>query len=397
MSDYNSKAQELQPHYSHFNVADRLLFSGHSHQAWPDVALEGVQQSFFDAAKMVDYKWATCFEQIDILRSYLKEYYNDDFGFYSYAHNTHDLLIKWISALDILDKPKIVSSSSEFHSAFRLFTGLQKVGINYTQVDAYPLEGFAERFIAQIDKKTAGVVLSRVFFDSSLQCKELPEIVRYCSANDIPILIDDYHGTNVLPLNLSDPIYQDVYLLVGGYKYLQWGEGNCFLRHPKKSHRQPVISGWFASFSSLRKTRTANLEFDGGDSLYMGATIEPASAYRAATVVAFFREKNLTPLFLSENYHAQMSDLWEMISNLGYDKELLNLKFDQHGIEERGGFLALKSPYAQQLCDWLRKQEIFTDARADVLRVGPAPYNTRTQIEKFVEKLDEGIKIFKNI
>lgn len=392
MIDYNSKATDLQPFYSHFNVSKRLLFSGHSHQAWPDAALDGVKQSYYDAAKMVDYKWSTCFDQIEVLRTYLREYYSDKFGYYSYAHNTHDLLIKWISSLDLFEKPKIVSSSSEFHSAFRLFTGLKQVGLDYTQVEAYPLEGFADRFISKIDNKTAGIVISRVFFDSSLQCIELPEIVEYCSARQIPVLIDDYHGTNVLPLDLSSTLFKDVFLLVGGYKYLQWGEGNCFLRHPMNYERKPAISGWFASFSSLRNNRSSTLEFDGGDSLFMGATIEPASSYRAASVVSFFREHKLTPSFLSQNYHSQMRDLWNLISGLGYPKEVIDLKFRDYGISQRGGFLALQSPYAQQLCDWLRQQEIFTDARSNVLRVGPAPYNTRNQIEHFVEKLDEGIK-----
>ena len=31
----------LAPHYSRFRVAERLLLTGHSHQAWPDVALDG--------------------------------------------------------------------------------------------------------------------------------------------------------------------------------------------------------------------------------------------------------------------------------------------------------------------------------------------------------------------
>ena len=39
------------PHYSRFRVAERLLLTGHSHQAWPDVALEGQVEAFDDAAR----------------------------------------------------------------------------------------------------------------------------------------------------------------------------------------------------------------------------------------------------------------------------------------------------------------------------------------------------------
>ena len=47
----------LARHYSRFRVAERLLLTGHSHQAWPDVAFEAQQQAWLDAAELVDDKW----------------------------------------------------------------------------------------------------------------------------------------------------------------------------------------------------------------------------------------------------------------------------------------------------------------------------------------------------
>ena len=43
-------AERLKPHYSRFRVAERLLLTGHSHQAWPDVGFEGVVEAWEDAA-----------------------------------------------------------------------------------------------------------------------------------------------------------------------------------------------------------------------------------------------------------------------------------------------------------------------------------------------------------
>ena len=40
----------LARHYGRFDVANRLLLTGHSHQAWPDVALHGQIEAFTDAA-----------------------------------------------------------------------------------------------------------------------------------------------------------------------------------------------------------------------------------------------------------------------------------------------------------------------------------------------------------
>ena len=43
----------LAGHYSRFRVADRVLLTGHSHQAWPDVAFEAQQRAWLDAAEFV--------------------------------------------------------------------------------------------------------------------------------------------------------------------------------------------------------------------------------------------------------------------------------------------------------------------------------------------------------
>src|SRR5256886_14907764 len=44
----------LAPHYRRFRVADRLLLTGHSHQAVPDVGFEAQQRAWLDAAEYVD-------------------------------------------------------------------------------------------------------------------------------------------------------------------------------------------------------------------------------------------------------------------------------------------------------------------------------------------------------
>ena len=40
--------------YSRFRVGERLLLTGHSHQAWPDCGFEAQQQAWLDAAERVD-------------------------------------------------------------------------------------------------------------------------------------------------------------------------------------------------------------------------------------------------------------------------------------------------------------------------------------------------------
>jgi len=55
--------EQLAKHYSRFRVTERILLTGHSHQAWPDVAFEAQQQAWLDAAEHVDDVWDLAFEK----------------------------------------------------------------------------------------------------------------------------------------------------------------------------------------------------------------------------------------------------------------------------------------------------------------------------------------------
>jgi len=52
-----------------------------------------------------------------------------------------------------------------------------------------------------------------------------------------------------------------------------------------------------------------------------------------------------------------------------------------------GGFLALQSARAAELCRRLRDRGVLTDYRADVLRLGPAPYLSDAQLRDTIQAL----------
>ena len=57
LADLAASPNALAPHYSRFRTDERVLLTGHSHQAWPDVALDGLVDAYDDAARWVDDKW----------------------------------------------------------------------------------------------------------------------------------------------------------------------------------------------------------------------------------------------------------------------------------------------------------------------------------------------------
>lgn len=391
MNQIDKLAKCLAPHYSHFDVSNRLLFSGHSHQAWPDVALVGLQESFVTAAREVDTKWDTAFEKAEILRNYLRNFYDDPDGYYCLGENTHLLLVSWLSSFDLKKKPKIITTDSEFHSMYRQLHRLEEEGLIVERINAES-DAIVEDIHAKIDNHVSAIMLSRVYFENSLINQHISEIAELARSENVPLLIDDYHGTNVAPISLRENKLEDVFWLIGGYKYLQWGEGNCFLRFPKDCALRPAVTGWFASFSTLDQPRDDTLtQYDEGNQRFATGTYDPASQFRAAKVVEFFRRQELTPEVLQNQYRQQVGLLRQLFLEQNLDTGVIKLRH-RKPLEQNGGFLALQSPHARSIRAALLERGVFTDARGDILRMGPAPYITTEQIEQAIRALSESVK-----
>ncbi|MBA2459629.1 MAG: kynureninase, partial [Gemmatimonadales bacterium] len=61
-------------------------------------------------------------------------------------------------------------------------------------------------------------------------------------------------------------------------------------------------------------------------------------------------------------------------------------------LDEVGGFLALRSPAAAALTRSLRARQVWTDARGEVLRLGPAPYLSDGQLRDAMGVLGEVVR-----
>jgi selenocysteine lyase/cysteine desulfurase len=393
MQEFDKLATTLQPHYSRFEVSNRLLFTGHSHQAWPDAAFDGIQDYLDMVSEQVDKKWGPAFEKTEIMRNYLRDFYDDPNGLYCREQNTHVLLVSWLSALDLKNKPKIITTTGEFHSLYRQLRSLQDAGLEIVYLPHEDDDELLRQIQDELDNRTAAVMLSRVYFETAEINLRLPEIAEAAKKAGVPIMIDDYHGTNVVPLSFREKNMEHVYLLVGGYKYMQWGEANCFLRYPKDCELRPVITGWFSAFDQLDHPRgDGPVQFDEGDQKFATATYDPISQYRGAAVTEFFYEHGLTPELLRTHYTAQVGFLRSLFDESNYEGSEIS-HATERPLAQVGGFLSLRSPHARKLRAMLLEKDIFTDARDDILRIGPAPYTTSGQCEAVIDELFECLKI----
>lgn len=372
----------LRPHYRAFLGAhpQRVLLTGHSHQAWPDVARDGMNEAFDLAAAHVDDKWAAVESAQDDLRAHIAARIGCAPRELAFAPNTHELVARFLSAMPLRSRPKIVTSSGEFHSAHRQLSRLAEEGFEVVFVDAAPATTLAERVLATVCDRTSAVILSTVLFGSAGIVPGLPDLVEGASNKGARVLLDGYHAFDVVPTSLPERAF----FVAGGYKYAQWGEGVCFLRVPPHEALRPVYTGWFAGFSTLSHGRgTGEVGYGpDGAARFAGSTFDPTSTFRARRVARFFEEHGMTPAALRATSLAQTSRILAATSELP-GVTVVTPRADS----ERGGFVALRTPRAGELSRALREDDIYTDSRGDILRLGPAPYLTDAEIDRGIDKL----------
>ena len=377
--------QTLTRHYTRFRVTERVLLTGHSHQAWPDAGFEGQMCAWTDAAELVDDKWERAFTMASAVRRGFARLLHDDSDHIALGASTHDLLIKFLSGLPLKARPRLITTDAEFHSLRRQLDRLGEESIAIVRVPAHPVTSLVERVRKEITPATAAVLLSAVLFETAEIVPGLGSLATACRGAGIELLVDAYHAVNVIPFSLPTLGLTSAYVVGGGYKYCQLGEGNCFLRFPADTDMRPVITGWYSEFEQLESESTGKVQYGAGPARFAGSTYDPTSHYRAAEVFRFFADQQLTPERFRELNRRQVARLAHGFDELALDPNVITRAV--HGLDGVAGFLALRAPNAGELSRALRTRGVFTDARHDILRLGPAPYVTDEQIDEALEEL----------
>ena len=388
--DLAKSPNPLARHYSRFRVAERLLLTGHSHQAWPDVGFEGQTEAWDDAATYVDEKWSHAAEKAERVRRGYAKLLGDRDGVIALAQGTHDLLVKFLSALPLRERPRLVTTDGEFHSIRRQLDRIAEEGVlEVVKVSAQPASAVSERLIAATNARTAAVLASSVLYANAHVVPGLGQVLAHCRRVGAELLVDAYHQLNVLPCSLERDGLADAFVTGGGYKYCQLGEGNAYLRVPPgREHLRPVVTGWFSEFAQLWESVKGGVAYGEGPARWAAATYDPTSNYRAARVFDFFEAEGLTPELLREVYAYQISLLAERFDGMDLDPGLIT-RDRSVPLPAIGGFLALTSPRSAEIAKGLRSRGVLIDIRGPVLRLGPAPYLSDAQLLTAMDALAE--------
>ncbi len=384
----------FQEHYSHFLGAhpNLLHFAAHSHHFWPDVSRAAQIQCWDDAARFADEKWAYIFDQIlpraqtHVARSIGV---SEDRQI-CFAPNTHELLLRLISCLSPERPINVLTTDSEFHSCSRQLARLEeRSNFSVQRVSSQPFETFSARFSdAAASTDFDMIYLSHVFYNSGYVVQDLPGIVSAVKSSDTIIAIDGYHAVGAVPVDIS-AIQDRVFYLGGGYKYLQAGEGACFMSVPRKCSLRPESTGWFATFSNLKTIPASgehSVAYSDDAFRFWGATFDPCGLYRFNAVQELLKRLDLTPQKAHHYVQGLQSYFLEQMDKANHKyinrQNLLNSQ-----LETQGHFLTFRFPEASEFFIELRRLDILTDVRDDRLRFGFGLYQVKDSIDELFSRL----------
>jgi kynureninase len=379
VSDRVDDLPALRAAYARFLSGGRVLLTGHSHQAWPDVARDALVASFDDAARLVDDKWAEAvFPRMKrVGEGILARMGFDPGDDIAFGKSTHELVYRLFTCLPLAARPRIVTTTSEFYSMRRQLTRLEEEGVRVAWVEARPREGLVDRILEALVPGTAMLALSAVLFDDAYVLPRLGEILGRAVEVGAVTLVDAYHAFNVVPLAWG-PAKEALYVTSGSYKYAGFGEGLCWLRVPKDCALRPVYTGWFANFGALSGSQTGGVAYGSGGMRFAGATFDPSSVYRAEAVLAHWDRFGLDVERLRAVSVRQTRRILARFDARGRGAEVMSPREDAR----RGGFVVVRAPGAEAIVTRLRARGVLVDARNEALRLGPAPYLTDDEIDR---------------
>ena len=281
-------------------------------------------------------------------------------------------MLRFLSALDLPRRPRLVTTSGEFHTLRRLMARLaEEELLEVVVVDARPADTPAERLAAETDERTAAVLVSAVLFEDSRMVPGLDELASACEKHGAELLVDVYHALGVMSFPLDGSSRPGSWAAATSTS--SSARGTAFCVPPHADELRPRLTGWYAEFAELAAEKTPGaVEYPKGGMRFAGATYDPTSHYRAARVFDFFEEQGLGPSALRENYLRQTTMLAEA---LGVESPR----------EDHGGFVAVDVQNAEDVSRRLAADGVMTDSRGRHLRLGPAPYLTDDQLERAVD------------
>lgn len=282
------------------------------------------------------------------------------------------------SAIDLGQRPKVVTTELDFPTLIYQFLAKRKLGVEPMVLRSpdgvsVPLESFERA----VDERTAIIATSHVYFTTGA-IQDVAQLARLAHERGALCLIDAYQSVGQLPVNAHD-LGVDV-LLTGALKWLLGGPGLAYVyvRQSVIESLDPTAVSWFGvddqfAFDSSRlRLRSDARRFE------MGTPAVP-TVYTARAGLDLILEVGI------DRIRQRISALTE---------DLLR-RVEAEGMHVRGaadpavrsGIVMIEHPDPGDAVRRLMEAGVICDYRPGAVRLSPHFYNTTADNQKAIEIL----------
>jgi selenocysteine lyase/cysteine desulfurase len=380
----------LKAHYATFfgSIGDALHVTAHSHHPWPDVTREAHLQYWEDSARLTNRKWQEKVfgDVVPEAQGHVARHLGlADPKLVAFAPNTHEFVARLYSCLDWSRRPRVLTTTGEFHSFGRQTRRLEETGrLEVTRVPVEPYATFRERFRQALDASHDLVFLSQVFFDSSFVVERLEALLAGVPRETI-VAVDGYHAFMAIPVHLG-ALGRRIFYTAGGYKYVQAGEGACFLSIPQGCDLRPLYTGWFSDFGRLSGAQGDAVGYGEDAMRFWGSTFDASGLYRFNAVMRWLDELGIS----AREIHAHVGALERQFLDGLAAASLARLPVASLTPPEgtpRGNFLTFDLDAAEDVERRLAAHRILVDRRGRRLRFGFGVYHDAAFVDALIARL----------
>lgn len=286
------------------------------------------------------------------------------------------------TCLDLEARPKIVLTEMDFPTNHYVWRAQQRRGAKLDVVASPDGIRIDEGDIVErIDEQTSIVNINRVLFESSW-IVDLDPIVFAAHARGALVVVDDFHGTGVVPIDVHATGI-DLYL-TGVLKWLIGGQGMSFLycRRDLIEQLEPLVVGWFGTQEPFDFDRTG-LHLRSDARRFEAGTYALPQAWTAAGGLEVVSSVGV-PVIRQVN-QALTERIIEKADELGL--EVLSPR----NAERRGGLIRVRVPGgrtgAEKVLHRLFERDVVVDQRGDALRISPHFFNEASDVDRAFEEL----------
>ena len=384
----------LAAHFSRFLDAKpgRLHFAAHSHHPWPDVTRAAHLQYWEDSARLTNRKWQEKVfgEVVPEAQGHAARHLGlSDPRLVAFAPNTHEFVARLYSCLDWSRRPSVLTTTGEFHSFSRQTRRLEETGrLQVTRVPVEPYASFRERFRQALGAPYDLVFLSQVFFDSSFVVERLDELLAGIPAGTI-VAVDGYHAFMAIPVNLA-ALGRRIFYTAGGYKYVQAGEGACFLSIPVGCALRPLYTGWFSDFGQLSGAQGDAVGYGPDAMRFWGSTFDASGLYRFNAVMRWLDHLGVTAREIHAHVGALGRQFLDGLAGVPLARLPVAALTPPDGAP-RGNFLTFDLDAAEAVERRLAAHRILVDRRGRRLRFGFGVYHDAAFVDALLVRMREAL------